>query len=231
MDSALGRTREAATSIAGPVTDGDERDLLARIAARDREAMRDFHLLYYRRLARFVASVTARRELVEDIVDEAFVTVWQRAGEFRGDSRVSTWVMGIAWRHGLASIQRERGVVNHPVLSGIPQAADSEYLESSDLLARAISTLSPEHRALIELVYVGAYSCDEIAVIMNCPVDIVKRRLFDARCRLRAELEAAASADGSAGRARPGADLLNRSAHGADRSGHSAYAHIELSHK
>jgi len=231
MDSALGRTREAATSIAGPVTDGDERDLLVRIAARDREAMRDFHLLYYRRLARFVARVTDRRELVEDIVDEAFVTVWQRAGEFHGDSRVSTWVMGIAWRHGLASIQRERGLANQPMLSEIPPAVDSEYLESSDLLARAIRTLSPEHRALIDLAYVGAYSCDEIGVIMNCPVDVLKRRLFDARCRLRAELEAAASVDGSAGPATPGADLLNRSAHGADWAGHSACAHTELSHQ
>jgi RNA polymerase sigma-70 factor (ECF subfamily) len=229
MDSALGCTRAAGTSSAEPVTDADERDLLSRIAARDREAMRDFHVLYYRRLARFVARVTARRDVVDDIVDQVFVTVWQRAGGFRGDSRVSTWVMGIAWRHGLTSIQRERGRVDHPMLSKFPP--DSEGLERCDVLARAISRLSPEHRALIELTYVGAYSCDEIGVIMNCPVDSLKRRLFDARCRLRAELEAHASSDGSTGRATLGADRLHPSAHGADQSGHSACAHVEPSHR
>ncbi len=197
MDSALGRTGEAATSIAGPVTDGDERDLLARIAARDREAMRDFHLLYYRRLARFVARVTDRRERVEDIVDEAFVTVWQRAGEFHGDSRVSTWVMGIAWRHGRRSMRRHRRLAAYPLLPMIPSAVEASGPESRNTLERAMSMLSPEQRALIELAYVGAYSCEEISAIMKCPASAVRTRLLDARCKLRIEIEASAAGLGA----------------------------------
>src|SRR5262245_58163396 len=108
MDSTLRRTRGSLTSIVEPDTEVGERDLLSRIAARDSAAMRDFYFHYHRRVARFVARITSRRELVEEIVNDAFLIVWRRAAEFRGDSRVSTWVMGIAWRHGLTSIRRER---------------------------------------------------------------------------------------------------------------------------
>ena len=78
-----------------------------------------------------------------------------------------------------------------------------------------MSTLSAEHRALIELAYFGAYSCEEIGAIMKYPAHAVRTRLLQARCNLRAGLEAGALADATAGRATPGADLMSPSAHGA----------------
>jgi RNA polymerase sigma-70 factor (ECF subfamily) len=214
MHSAPRRTRDIEASIVEPVTDGHERDLLSRIAARDREAMRDFYFIYHRRLARFIARITARRELVDDTVNEAFGTVWQRAAEFRGDSRVSTWVMGIVWQ-GLTSIRRERRFAPRPRLSKIPPAVETKSHEGWNAWERAMSTLSAEHRALIELAYFGAYSCEEIGAIMKYPAHAVRTRLLQARSKLRAGLEAGALADATAGRATPGADLMSPSAHGA----------------
>jgi len=178
-------------------SDRDERDLLSRIAARDREAMRDFYFLYHGRLARLIARITARRDLVEDIVNEAFGIIWQRAAEFPGDSRVSTWVMGIAWRHGRTSMRRHRRLASHPLLPMIPHAVETSGDGSLNALERAMSTLSPEHRALIELAYVGAYSCEEIGAIMTCPASAVRTRLLDARRRLRLEIEAGAAGLGA----------------------------------
>ena len=198
-----------------PATDGDERNLLSRIAARDREAMRDFYFLYHRRLARFIARITARRELVEDTVNEAYETVWQRAAEFRGDSRVSTWVMGIVWRQVLTSIRHERRLAARPRLAEIRPAVETKCHEGWNALERAMSTLSTEQRALIELAYFGAYSCEEIGAILKYPAHAVRTRLLQARCELRARLEAGALADATAGRATPGADLMSFSAHGA----------------
>src|SRR6476620_1446567 len=165
MDSALRDTREIEASMVERASDRDERDLLSRIAARDREAMRDFYFLYYGRLARLIARITARRDRVEDIVNEAFGIIWQHAAEFPGDSRVSTWVMGIAWRHGRRSMRRHRRLAAYPSLPMIPPAVDTSGPESLNALERAMSTLSPEQRALIELAYVGAYSCEEISAI------------------------------------------------------------------
>jgi RNA polymerase sigma-70 factor, ECF subfamily len=207
MDAGRQCTQERDRSIVEPATDARERELLSRVAARDRDAMRDFFLLYHRRLTRFLARVTSRRELVEEIVNDTLLIVWQRAAEFRGGSRVSTWVMGIAWRHGLKSCRRERRLAAYPALPEIPTVLESETFESRDSLERAMRALSPKHRAVIELAYVGEYSCDEIATIMGCPTNTVKTRLFYARRRVRAALDEAHGREVVVGTAAANVDL------------------------
>src|SRR2546429_8647809 len=93
------------SQLAECATERGERELLERIAARERDAMQEFCLLYYRRLARFLRRLTRHHDLVDEIVNDTFVVVWQKAGDFRGDSRVSTWIMGIAYRRGLGLLR------------------------------------------------------------------------------------------------------------------------------
>jgi RNA polymerase sigma-70 factor (ECF subfamily) len=52
-------------------------------------------------------------------------------------------------------------------------------------LDRALATLSPEQRAVIQMTYYLGYSCRDIAQVLDCPVDTVKTRMFYARRRLR----------------------------------------------
>lgn len=208
------RTQRGAMSTVEPVTDGDECELLARVAARDREAMRQFYLLYYRRLTRFLARITRRGELVEEIVNDTMLIVWRRAAGFRGGSRVSTWVMGIAWRSGLNSLRRERRAASYPAVPEVPATLEADTFECLDALDQAMSMLSSEHRAVIDLAYVGGYSCEEIGTIMQSPVNTVKTRLFYARRRVRAALEADATQVATAGRVPPVAEPLNLAAGG-----------------
>jgi RNA polymerase sigma-70 factor, ECF subfamily len=167
-----------------------ERELLARIEARDREAMRQFYLLYYHRLVRFLQPMTRRHDLVDEIINNTFVVVWERAPEFRGDSRVSTWIMGIAYRQGLNLLRVERRAHEHMVL---PTTDDqhlrnpvAEQSDIADLLQCALDSLSPDHRAVLELTYYLGHSCGEIAAIMGCPINTVKTRMYHARNKLRA---------------------------------------------
>ncbi len=167
-----------------------ERELLERIAAQEREAKHEFYLLYYRRLARFLRRMTRRHDLVDEIVNDTLVVVWQKAGDFRGDSRVSTWTMGIAYRRGLSLLRAEYRAGKHMPL---PTTDDwhlrnpvAEQSNLSELLERALESLSPDHRAVLELTYYLGHSCGEIAAIMDCPVNTVKTRMFHARNKLRA---------------------------------------------
>jgi RNA polymerase sigma-70 factor (ECF subfamily) len=52
------------------------------------------------------------------------------------------------------------------------------------VLAWALETLSPEHRAVVELTFYEDYSYPEIATIIGCPLNTVKTRMFHARRRL-----------------------------------------------
>jgi len=166
-----------------------ERELLERIDARDREAMRELYLVYHPRLARFLRRMTRRHDLVDEIVNDTLFVVWEKAGDFRGDSRVSTWIMGIAYRRGLNLLRAEHRADERMVL---PTTEDrqlrdpvAEQSELAELLERASESLSPDHRAVLELTYHLGHSCGEIAAIMGCPINTVKTRVFHARNRLR----------------------------------------------
>lgn len=179
--------------------ESSERGLLRRIAAQDRVAMREFYLLYHRRLARFLMRITSRFDLAEEIINDTMLIVWQQASRFRADSRVSTWIMGIAFRQGLRSLRTVTRAESHavsPELDGEP--SESLDAEHRDWLGKALAVLSTEQRLALELTYYGGYSCEEIATIMDCPVNTVKTRMFYAREKLRAVLPELAAPIGSA---------------------------------
>jgi RNA polymerase sigma-70 factor, ECF subfamily len=191
-----GASRLERTPGAGAIT-GDARDrgLIERIARSDRAALKELYLLYHRRLARFLTRITSRYDLAEEIINDTFWVVWQRAGEFRGASHVSTWIMGIAYRRGLKAIKRasvmqagahdtfEDGGASHEPWSGA---------EQREWLSVALERLPSEQRLVLELAYHLGHSCEEIAEIMNCPVNTVKTRMFHARKKLKLLLPALA---------------------------------------
>jgi len=115
--------------------------------------------------------------------------VWRKAPEFRGDSRVSTWIMGIAWRCALKALRRNTDSSAEALATSMPQElqlGESFAIEErSEWLAHGLATLPFEQRATLELAYFIGHSCEEIASIMDCPVNTVKARMFQARIKLR----------------------------------------------
>ena len=181
----------AAPSPVQQVRDEGERRLLARVAAGDREAFRELYIAYHRRLARFLTRLTRHYEIAEEVINDTLWVVWRKAGDFRGDSRVSTWIMGIAYRRALKTLRSR----NHALLDAVPienelLAAPDELgeAETSEWILLAMRRLPTEQRLALEFAYGYGHSCEEIAQIMDCPVNTVKTRLFHARAKLRALL-------------------------------------------
>jgi RNA polymerase sigma-70 factor (ECF subfamily) len=169
---------------------GNQRELeLLRLTARgDREAFREIYLAYHRRLARFLMRMTFRHDVIEEVINDTLWTVWRKAAEFRGDSQVSTWIVGIAYRRALKALRGPHPTRPLPADDALrcadPQSAD----EDRQWLDRALAELPFEQRTALELAYLLGHSCEEIAVIMECPVNTVKTRMFHAREKLRASL-------------------------------------------
>jgi RNA polymerase sigma-70 factor (ECF subfamily) len=132
--------------------------------------------------------LTRRPDVIEEVINDCFWIAWQKAGDFRGDSRVSTWIMGIAYRCGLKAL-RQHG--DEPVKDDdlpedrTPAHDPEEDRELRDWLGKGLDRLSADQRVVIELVYGVGHSLDDVAVIMQCPVGTVKARLFHARVKLR----------------------------------------------
>jgi RNA polymerase sigma-70 factor (ECF subfamily) len=169
--------------------------LLTRIAARDAQAMHELYHLYHRRLARFLMRMTSRYDLAEEVINDTFWVIWQHAADFRGASQLSTWIFGIAYRRALKTLKRVRPEVAAEEGEGLEQV-EEPWLQAElrEWLGVALAKLPHEQRMVLELAYHVGHSCEEIAQIMECPVNTVKTRMFHARRKLKGLLTGLAGA-------------------------------------
>ena len=187
--AAVDRPRTAA-----PSPSLDEPGLIERIGQGDMRAFDELYRLYHPRLTRFLLNLIRRPPLVEDVLNETLLVVWTHPGSFNGMSKVSTWIFAIAYRKAQRALRRQ----DEPVEDRRAQfraSADADpewetgFRQVQEVLRDAINSLSPDHRAVIDLTYFHEVGYREIAEIMECPVDTVKSRMHYARRRLRNMLE------------------------------------------
>jgi RNA polymerase sigma-70 factor (ECF subfamily) len=76
---------------------------------------------YYQRLSRLLARMSVRREDIEEVINDTFWVIWTKAGEFRGASQLSTWIIGIAYRRALNALRRARSGVSDSPSTGTHQ--------------------------------------------------------------------------------------------------------------
>jgi len=176
-----------------------DEDLLRDVARGDRRALDALYLGYHRRLARFLSRIAPQYETAEEIINDTFLVVWQSAKEFRGASRVSTWIIGIAYRIALKSLRRNDGLVRAQRYDSLPEpwVEPMKDTELRDWVAHGLSQLPTEQRLALELAYNMGHSIEEIAEITDSPVGTVKARMFHAREKLRQYLPALGGADAS----------------------------------
>jgi RNA polymerase sigma-70 factor (ECF subfamily) len=169
--------------------DGRERVLLSRVADQDRQAFEELYLGYHRRLTRFLMRLAPRYDIAEEVINDTFWIVWQKAGDFRGGSQVSTWIMGIAYRRALKALRALKPEVEMQTIAAASGSLVGDDPNDADAVESwvhsALTRLPAEQRMAIELAYYLGHSCEEIGVIMQCPVSTVKARMFHARQKLK----------------------------------------------
>jgi RNA polymerase sigma-70 factor, ECF subfamily len=174
----------------------DVESKLRGIARGERGAFSELYLGMQPTFIRYATGLLAGdREAAEDVVDEAFMAVWQQAGRFAGQGSAQGWMRRIVRNKAIDWLRKQR----EPMLSGsdqtdafhcIPDSDPSPYdaaASNSEALhlKLALSKLSIEHREAIWLCYFEEKSVAEIAEIAGCPVNTVKTRLFHARQAMR----------------------------------------------
>lgn len=179
-----------------PLSTPTDDALIERIRARDAAAFRTLFDRYYARLISFVQRRLADHELSEEVVADTFFEVWRGATGFRGASRVSTWLFGIATFKCREADRNRRRLKRASVVSAEPallQAVgdDREILDQlearSDLrwLHRRFDSLPDVQREVAELAG-EERSVDEMAGQLGVSPGTVKSRLSRARRSLRA---------------------------------------------
>lgn len=181
-----------------PPSDVTDADLLQQVAHGDRSTRNAaFHELVGRHRDRVYAichRYFRNATDAEDATQETFLTVLRRAGTFRGEAQVSTWLYRVAVNtcHDLARHRARRpqtpvediGLVSD--LQGEVHS-DAEQLAAmalSDVLSEALSTLDEETRGLLLLCVVEEMPYAEVAAAYGIAVGTVKSRVHRARAKL-----------------------------------------------
>lgn len=156
---------------------------------RDGIALAEIYERYRLTLGRFLLSGMPHAKLVDEIYNDVMLAVWRNASNFRGDSKVSTWLFGIAFRARM-NASRKESKHNH-MGDEVLENEESQHANVivSETMRAAILGLSDAHKIVIELAYFHGYNTIEIAAIVDCPQNTVKTRLFHARKKLKASLE------------------------------------------
>ena len=173
------------TSAAGDPA--NERRLLVKIAAGDRDALAALYVSYHDRLFKFVYRFTRSHAEADELVNDVMLLVWEKASSFRGESRVSTWIFGIAYRVSMRRITRKKLSIATTDPDALP--AEAQTMETEDWVRYGIRKLPPAQQATVILVFYLGLSYEEIAAVTDCPVNTVKTRMFHARRKLREVLE------------------------------------------
>ena len=173
------------------LADRAEASLVARTAGGELQAFEQLYRAYHPRLTRFLDRLTRRPVLVGELLNDTMLVVWNRAGSYNGQSKVSTWIFAIAYRKAMKALSRLDEPMPDEPDDDQPAPAESgpEYhAVQSQIraeLAQALDHLSFEQRAIVHLTYFHGIGCREISRIVGCPVDTVKTRMFHARRRLK----------------------------------------------
>ena len=138
-----------------------------------------------------------------DALQDAMVSAFRRAGSFRGEAAVTTWLHRIVVN---ACLDQHRRRKNRPTTTWIEtlheQQTDRDDVANRELqieLERALAELPEDQRAAIVLVDVQGYSVEEAAAVLECPAGTIKSRCSRGRAKLAVRLESVRNPDASPG--------------------------------
>jgi RNA polymerase sigma-70 factor (ECF subfamily) len=179
--------------VSGPDANSDD-SLLDAIRRRDEGAIAALYDRYGRLAFGLAYRVVGERNAAEDVVQEAFLSIWRRAASFettRGSVR--TWVLSIVHHRAIDRLRGTAGRTRQDApIDDFERilAIDDPWSEVSQVIQRetlqkAIATLPDAQRQAVEMAYFDGYTQQEIATRMDVPVGTVKGRLRLAMQRLR----------------------------------------------
>lgn len=172
------------------------RDLLVRIAGRDREAFAALFSLVAPRVKSYLLRLGCSHAAAEELTQDVMLTVWRKAEMFDPvKAGALTWIFVIARNRRIDSLRRERSTVTYGAQppeaedETTPLASESVAGAERDALVRAaMTTLAPEQREVVQRSFFDEQPHSEIAAALNLPIGTVKSRLRLAMAKLRVRL-------------------------------------------
>jgi RNA polymerase sigma-70 factor (ECF subfamily) len=179
---------------------GSDRELMARLAAGDREALAPLMERHYQRLYRLALSYLRRPEDALDAVQETFVKTFLAAARWDGSAEAGPWLSRIAINVAIDRWRRNRRRQatfaplpedDHAIALAAEQSSPEGAVRRRELrgrLGRALEGLPERQRAVVVLRHYHGMSLEEIATALDMSLGTVKSSLHRALHRMRTGL-------------------------------------------
>jgi len=176
--------------------ESDEPVLADRLVERDEVALAEVYELYSRPVFTFLLRFTGDRSAAEDVQQQVFLEVWQKASKFDpGRGSMLTWIMTIARSRALDHSRRRVPEPHDP--SSAAELADSGSGGHSEIdravndwhFSQLVEQLPPDEASLLKYRFHNEMSQSEISEKTGIPLGTVKSRMVSALERLRIQME------------------------------------------
>ena len=167
--------------------------LLASVAKGDEAAFERLYAATRAKLFGVVLRILRRQDLAEEVIQEAYVKIWNNAGQFNpGMASPITWMVSIA-RNRAIDVVRKRGetsIEEEPaameVASDTPDPlARREMTEELKRILECVGQLDPERQKLVLLAYYKGWSREQLAEKFDTPLNTVKTWLRRSMLEIR----------------------------------------------
>ena len=181
----------------------NDAELARRLQRREPQAMADLYDRFGRMAFSLIFSVVRDTGVAEDLVQETFLRVWNRAGGFDAEKgALGTWLMTVARNRAIDHIRSARAKMDRNVLeldlferaehgtlsSLVDMERDVLNADSARRIKAALAKLNENHQRVIELAYYEGLSQTEMAQRLGQPLGTVKTWVRTALKHLKEEL-------------------------------------------
>jgi RNA polymerase sigma-70 factor (ECF subfamily) len=169
-----------------------ERHLIERVKQGDARAQRELYDSHVDKVYRLAYRLAGEDELARDFTQLTFIRAFERIGDFRFESSLSTWLhtIGVSVSlNGLRKVKtsrsREAPIEAASSIGTVTREAEPDL---KTRLAAAIDALGEKYRTVFLMHDVEGYTHEEIGAALGIPPGTSKTRLFQGRAKLRADL-------------------------------------------
>jgi RNA polymerase sigma-70 factor, ECF subfamily len=176
-----------------PYSEIREEELIVASLDGDKKAFGEIVNRYQKMVARTVKGMLGDSVFAEDIGQEVFIKLYYSLAGFRGEAKLSTYIQRIAINLTLNELKRKKRFFslflqkedNEIYEMEIADCDYQERKEASEIVNKALMTLTPGFRLIVTMRMLQGYSVKETSEILNLPVGTVLSRLSRAQKQLK----------------------------------------------
>jgi RNA polymerase sigma factor (sigma-70 family) len=171
--------------------------LVSRVLEGDVSAFKSLVKQHERLVSFMVGKLVKNAEEHEEVCQDVFVKVYEKLNDFNFDSKLSTWIATIAYRHAINAVRKK----GHEMMTLSDDASGDHFVERNDpesilseqdmdrYIFGLIEKLPPQYKIVLTLYHVEGMHYDEISTITGMPPGTVKSYLFRARTLLKEKVK------------------------------------------